>query len=100
MEAVFIRIEYGAALSRIVRDLNLDISRTALSKLVDYDMLRKYDYGVLADTDKDAAIANAIEQSLFPEWLDESSKQVQENPTNWYYVGHFPYGAWVNNENN
>jgi len=95
---VFLRLNYGAAISRIVRDLDLDISRTALAKLVDYEMLRRYDYATLADSEKDETIANNIESSLFPEWLDESVSEVQENPDNWYYKGHFPYGAWVNNE--
>lgn len=99
MSQVFLRKAYGAALSRIIRDLDLDMSRTALSKLVDYEMLRKYDYGHLAKDTRDQAMGNAIEQSLFPDWLDESKEQVQENPDNWYYVGHFPYGKWVNDEN-
>lgn len=99
MTNVFLRASYGAALSRIIRDLNLDISRTALAKLYDYELLRKYDYGDLAESDKDIAMANNIESSLFPDWLDESKSEVQENPDEWYYVGHFPYGKWVNDEN-
>lgn len=35
--------------------------------------------------------------SLFPSWLDPAGLNVQTVPSNWAYLGEFPYGKWMSN---
>lgn len=71
----------GVPLSRIIKDLRLDISRTSLKSILD----------VYKAVDSDSP----CEASLFPPWLTKEAK-VQEQPSNWYYQGYFPWGCWKN----
>lgn len=69
----------GVPLSRIIKDLNLDISRTSLSSL-----LKVYEVSY---------INGKFDASLFPPWLKDKA-EVQKQPDSWYYQGHFPWGSW------
>ena len=77
----------GVSISRLLRDYNLNISRTLLVKL-----LQMYDKHYLTNEE--------ITASLFPPWLDNALANSQEQPDNWSYQGYFPLGVWVKNENN
>lgn len=68
----------GASLARAMNNLNLDSSRPTIDNL-----LHLYDN---AD--------ETILASLFPPWLPENAL-VMENPDGWVYEGRFPYGKWV-----
>ena len=82
----YLRYSYGSSIQRIINSLSLDMSSTALNKLI----LRYGEY-VGAKDEKNKLI---IYDSLFPRFLDKSKLRVQTNPDNWYYVGYFPYGKW------
>lgn len=99
MRKVAQRKSYGAPLSRIIRDLDLDISRTALNKLDEWYMYAKYDLNLLRETEEEAELYERVMQSLFPAWLDENGTDVQSSPEDWTYVGYFPRGQWVKNDN-
>lgn len=71
----------GVPLSRIIKDLELNISRTSLKSILD----------IYKSVDPDSS----WEASLFPPWLNDEAK-VQEQPNNWYYQGYFPWGSWQN----
>lgn len=82
-KALFVEIisrkALGVPISRVIKDLDLDISRTSLNSL-----LKVYEV---------SAVTGKFDGSLFPPWLADTP-EVQEQPDNWYYQGHFPWGNW------
>lgn len=76
---IIARKALGVPSSRIIKDLELDISRTSLSSLI-----KVYEVSY-AD--------GKFDTSLFPPWLKDTAK-IQEQPDNWYYEGYFPWGVW------
>jgi hypothetical protein len=72
------KLRMGVPLAKTIRDLDLDISRTVVTKLVRYNEVAELD--------------ETVKNSLFPDWLD--GKVVKENPDGWVYTGFFPWGNW------
>ena len=66
----------GVPLARCITDLQLDMSRPAVKKLLDIHLLADH------------------QTSLNPEWLDPTGPLVQEQPSNYSYEGYFPLGHW------
>jgi hypothetical protein len=86
--AVHARLNMGVPLSRIIKDLQVAMSRPALSKL-----LAANDTSFSPAVPVDDSIA--IQNSLNPKWIDYDGPLVQEQPDDWKYVGYFPYGVWT-----
>lgn len=84
------RLRIGVPLSRAIRDADLDLTRPTVNKLVQY----------YAQVKEHPEKFEMIEASLFPDWLDDNSVDVQENPENWVYLGCFPWGEWQYDEDN
>ncbi|MAF24370.1 hypothetical protein CL634_02110 [bacterium] len=76
----------GVPLTKVIRDKELNITRSLLAKLLKY-------YKIIDDYGPGNAVI-AVRKSLFPDWLVETKEQVQTNPDGWYYVGYFPKGQW------
>lgn len=84
------KLKVGIPLAKVMRDTGLEdeISRPSLIKLLKH-------YNTMTDTDN-----VTIHNSLFPSWLDPSSQEVvQEQPHDWTYVGYFPLGDWMHEDN-
>lgn len=79
--ALFDKEQEGVPYSRMIRDLDLDVSTPHLTKLLNYLFL--------------STSEPAIEQSLRPPWLDEDGPEVQEEPDDYKYIGRFPFGVWA-----
>lgn len=77
LDAVETALELGVPLTRVIRKYNLSVTYPVVKKLLAY---------------KDDPQAQA---SLFPEWLDQESDEVQVQPDGWTYSGFFPHGEWV-----
>lgn len=73
------RMDLGVPLTTIRKQLELDISYPALQKLL--EVIKKLN---------DSTVA-----SVYPEWLEQDSLTIQEQPDNYKYVGYFPYGEWI-----
>ena len=80
------RVAQGVPLALIIRKMELDISRPALAKLLKHS---KREQEVMDDSE-------LIEASLYPQWLDSNSLEVQTQPEDWCYKGYFPLGEWIN----
>jgi len=76
----------GVPVARLIRDFELAVSLPHLRKLMEYSRLALEDSNVAS--------------SLEPPWLDLASPEVQECPDNYKYKGLFPFGAWLENEDN
>lgn len=77
LEAIDEDIESGVPLTRAIRKQSLDVTYPVVKKLLAY---------------KDDPQAQA---SLFPDWLDPDSNEVQVQPEGWVYSGFFPRGEWL-----
>ena len=85
------KAEEGVPISRIMRDLRLDATRTCVTRLlINYSLCYA---GVDPDTRK------TIWDSLFPAWIDDRLLGIQTNPEGWSYIGYFPHGKWVKDNN-
>lgn len=77
-------IDIGVPLRKIIRDKRLDISQPSVTKLLKWFKLSQL-----------PASENAyiITLSLFPKWLNTTSKESQESDQQ--YNGYFPFGEWA-----
>jgi hypothetical protein len=80
------RVNMGVPLTRVIRQLNLDISRPCLASLLD-----AY---ITYTLSKDREPGKTIFNSLFPPWMPEGEHIVM-SPDSWCYVGRFPLGYWT-----
>lgn len=85
LSRISLAVGYGVPMARAIRDLDLDMSRTAVANL-----LRMY---------KKHGDRLEVNESLFPPWLDKENDNEQINPDGWVYVGRFPWGYWQNENN-
>lgn len=79
------RDELGVPLTRIISDLELDISRPHLRKLISYYTA--------------SPLSPQVLKSIAPKWVDPTSAQTQIQPNGWVYSGVFPFGEWINENN-
>lgn len=84
------KLSIGVPLTRIIKDLDLQISRPALSRLL---MISEDSFTSHVDD------SIAMQNSLLPKWVDTAGPYVQEQPDEWKYEGLFPLGAWINENN-
>lgn len=81
------QVALGVPVARALTNLSITMSRPAAVKLLEA-------YNNITDHPN-------IQASLFPEWMDSSGPDIQEQPDNFSYNGYFPLGEWVaDNENN
>ena len=73
------RLQFGVPIARLIKDLNLDVSRPHMAILLDWYSLALQDEAICA--------------SLFPPWLEGETEQ--EEPDNAKYEGRFPFGVWL-----
>lgn len=79
--------ELGVPVASAMRQKEIDtlITRPVVVALL--ESFARVDEGPLA-------LGQAIQDSLFPEWLDLAGARVQEQPDNYTYNGFFPEGYW------
>ena len=83
------KVMSGIPLAVAMRQLEIDMSRPAVAKLLKY--LTQAD-----DPHLNEECKLVISLSLFPEWIDTDSLLPQEQPEDYKYIGHFPTkGEWV-----
>lgn len=81
-----VKVQAGIPLAAAMRQMQIDMSRPAVAKLLAW----------LKRADEDTKVDNlVISLNLFPEWLDTDSMLPQEQPDTWVFDGHFPTkGLW------
>ena len=72
----------GVPMTRIISDLELDISRPHLRRLITYN--------------RAAGESKVVFASIYPRWINFSQEQAQVQPDGWTYSGVFPFGEWLN----
>tara|TARA_R110002153_G_scaffold274311_1_gene448383 strand:+ start:3889 stop:4194 length:306 start_codon:yes stop_codon:yes gene_type:complete len=83
-----VKVAAGIPLAAAMRQMNINMSRPAVAKLLAW--LAK------ADDPMDDLYHLNLRLNLFPEWLDATSTEPQEQPDTWIFEGHFPTrGQWV-----
>ena len=88
MEKFLELTELGVPIAVCKRNLELGILQSTCSTLLKfYKLAEKL---AVMDSEKAKAMANTIEDSLFPPWLTETVN----TPKNMAYYGPFPYGYW------
>lgn len=81
--------ELGVPLNTIIRNKELQISRPLLKQLLQHYQT------LLAMQAVDGTMVETYVDSLFPEWLDITNNQPQQQPDGWSYSGMFPLGEWI-----
>tara|TARA_R110001632_G_scaffold232910_2_gene375141 strand:- start:196 stop:501 length:306 start_codon:yes stop_codon:yes gene_type:complete len=83
-----VKVAAGIPLAAAMRQMNISMSRPAVAKLLAW-LAR-------ADDPTDDLYHLNMRLNLFPEWLDATSAEPQEQPDTWIFEGHFPTrGQWV-----
>tara|TARA_R110000851_G_C13101976_1_gene568692 strand:- start:15505 stop:15810 length:306 start_codon:yes stop_codon:yes gene_type:complete len=83
-----VKVAAGIPLAAAMRQMNINMSRPAVAKLLSW-LAR-------ADSPEDSLFHLNMRLNLFPEWLDDTSTEPQEQPDTWIFEGHFPTrGQWV-----
>src|SRR6266436_3873093 len=75
----------GIPLSKILASLNIQASRPHVNNLLDWYRMNNGGKGCWSID---------VQNSLFPQWLDKESQVAQIAPSDWSYVGSFPFGYW------
>lgn len=89
---IWLRYSVGVPVERLRRDFKIDLSLPTFIRLIE-----AYEDSVSKEQSK--SITDTIENSLFPIWLKEGCKEIQAQPKSWKYVGRFPLGAWLREDN-
>jgi hypothetical protein len=80
------KTKIGIPLAAAMRQLDIDMSRPAVVKLLKEFLALDYHA---------EEVRYAILASLCPVWLDQDALTAQEQPDEWTYVGYFPtQGEW------
>ena len=82
MQEIHGQKKLGVPVTKIINNLQLSISRSALVSLLDC-----YIFYIRT---KDPI----LKANLFPEWLDKNSLSIQRQPHDVSYKGRFPWGQW------
>ena len=78
----------GVPLTRIIRDMQLSVSRLHLLKLL-------YIYNDIVEEELKAnEERHQLRSAIFPIWLN-NTKGIIEQPNTWTYKGRFPFGEWM-----
>lgn len=92
LQLCWLRYSVGVPIKRLHRDLTVNMSIPLFTSLVEL-------YQESLDKEQAVSITDTITNSLFPEWLKEDCKFVQSQPKAWKYIGKFPLGAWLREDN-
>ena len=76
--------DLGVPHSKLIRDMNLDVSLPHLTKLI----------GWYKQSEEAEVNAHFIRASLFPPWIVENINGMQCQPDTYTYKGLFPFGEW------
>lgn len=80
----------------MIRDLELDINPTSVATLVKaYNVYLNIE--LTAERAHEITKNTIVGESLFPKWLDGATT-ITSSPADWTYVGFFPWGYWVNDQ--
>ena len=78
----------GVPLTKIIRDLQLSVSRLHLLKLfLIYNDIVEEELKVSKER-------HQLRSAIFPLWLN-NTKGIVEQPNEWTYKGRFPFGEWI-----
>lgn len=96
LEELYIEYARGVPIAKLKAKYSVRLTPPTLNKLIQYFSIAKSNENtnVVRHKQDGQKIATTVYNSLFPEWLNDSTETLVVQDPGWYYTGMFPFGEW------
>jgi hypothetical protein len=86
----------GVPIAKLKVKYSVNLTPPTLNKLIQHFDIAKSNEttNVVRHKVDGQKIATTVYNSLFPEWLNNSTETLVTQDSSWYYTGMFPFGEW------